>query len=207
LPHLFDRFWQVDSSNRRRHGGLGLGLAIVRSIVEIHSGTVEAASPGLGQGATFTVTLPLSAAEERLSAETPQPPRAQSLAERRILVVDDNSDTLDMLAMILEAEGASVKCALTGDAACDVASRWKADVLVLDIAMPGEDGFSLLQRLRSIYPAGTELPALAVTGYAGVEARDRALASGFQGHLAKPFPVDELVRMIEALTPKRSPER
>jgi len=111
-------------------------------------------------------------------------------------VVDDNSDTLDMLAMILQAEGAAVKCALTGDAACDIASDWKADVLVLDLAMPGEDGFSLLKRLRTLHGSDTAPPAVAVTGYAGVEARDRAIGSGFQGHLAKPFPVEELVKLI-----------
>ena len=194
LPHLFDRFWQADSSDRRRHGGLGLGLAIVRSIVEMHGGTVQATSPGPGRGATFAVTLPLTRSVEVIPDKTAAP--VGSLAGVRILVVDDNSDTLDMLAMILQAEGAAVKCALTGDAACDIASDWKADVLVLDLAMPGEDGFSLLKRLRALHGSDTAPPAVAVTGYAGVEARDRAIGSGFQAHLAKPFPVEELVKLI-----------
>jgi PAS domain S-box-containing protein len=194
LPHLFDRFWQADSSDRRRHGGLGLGLAIVRSIVEMHGGTVQATSPGPGRGATFAVTLPLTRSVEVIADKTAAP--VGSLAGVRILVVDDNSDTLDMLAMILQAEGAAVKCALTGDAACDIASDWKADVLVLDLAMPGEDGFSLLKRLRALHGSEAAPPAVAVTGYAGVEARDRAIGSGFQGHLAKPFPVEELVKLI-----------
>ncbi|MCI3951285.1 MAG: hypothetical protein K0R53_782 [Burkholderiales bacterium] len=194
LPHLFDRFWQADSSDRRRHGGLGLGLTIVRSIVEMHGGTVQATSPGPGRGATFAVTLPLTRSVEVIADKTAAP--VGSLAGVRILVVDDNSDTLDMLAMILQAEGAAVKCALTGDAACDIASDWKADVLVLDLAMPGEDGFSLLKRLRALHGSEAAPPAVAVTGYAGVEARDRAIGSGFQGHLAKPFPVEELVKLI-----------
>lgn len=201
LPHLFDRFWQADSSSRRRHGGLGLGLAIVRSIVEIHGGTVQAASPGLGLGATFTVTLPLSSEQPEAGPADPEQTRAHALAGLRILVVDDNEDTLDMLAMLLQAEGAAVNSASMGNAACDIAGRWQPDVVILDLAMPGEDGFSLLKRLRAISKSGA-FPAIAVTGFASAEARDRALASGFQAHLSKPFAVEQLIALIGTLARK-----
>ena len=203
LPHLFDRFWQVDSTDRRRHGGLGLGLAIVRSIVEMHGGTVEAESAGRGRGATFKVTLPLSVSDPGAEQPMPPPIERRSLSGLRILAVDDNADTLDVLALILRAEGAVVRCASDADAACAIAQTWKADVLVLDLAMPGEDGYSLLRRLRALHGSEVAPPAIAVTGYAGVEARDRAVASGFQAHLAKPFPVDELVAVIGQLADER----
>lgn len=197
LPRLFDRFWQADSSSRRRHGGLGLGLAIVRSIVEMHGGSVQATSPGLGQGATFIVTLPLCAEEAADPANGIDHDAARALTGVRILIVDDNADTLEMLATILRAEGASVRHADSGDAACDIASGWRPDVAVLDLAMPDEDGFTLLKRLRALHEK--KFPALAVTGFAGSEVRDRTLASGFQGHLAKPFAVEELVSLIGTL--------
>ena len=197
LPRLFDRFWQADSSSRRRYGGLGLGLAIVRSIVEMHRGSVQATSPGLGRGATFTVTLPLSAEEPAVAASGVHQDAIRELVGVRILIVDDNVDTLEMLATILQAEGASVRHVDSGDAACDIASTWKPDVAVLDLAMPGEDGFTLLKRLRALREK--EFPALAVTGFASSEVRDRALASGFQAHLSKPFVIEELVTLIGML--------
>ena len=202
LPHLFDRFWQADSTNRRKYGGLGLGLAIVRSIVEMHGGTVEASSAGIGCGATLTVTLPLSnlvpVTDERHAAPAP----ISGVRGFKLLVVDDHTDALEMLAMVLQAEGAQVRCASTGDAACDIVTQWTPDVLILDLAMPGEDGFTLLKRLRALRPGGASIPAIALTGYAGGEARDRAVSSGFQAHLAKPFDTQELLNLIGTLTGK-----
>jgi DNA-binding response OmpR family regulator len=117
------------------------------------------------------------------------------------LIVDDNEDTLDMLAMLLEAEGAAVNQASRVNAACDIASRWQPDVVILDLAMPGEDGFSLLKRLRAISKS-VAFPAIALTGFASAEARDRALTSGFQAHLSKPFAVEQLVALIGTLARK-----
>jgi PAS domain S-box-containing protein len=199
LSHLFDRFWQADSSSRRRYGGLGLGLAIVRSLVELHGGNVEAASPGLGHGATFTVTLPLSEAAPAADTAVAEQRQSDSLKGLRILVIDDDADTVELLAVILRAQGASVNCASTGRAAYDMAARCRPDVVVSDLAMPEEDGFSLLKRLRALHGSDAAFPAVAVTGFADVDGRNRALAGGFQAHLAKPFALAELIDLIAKL--------
>lgn len=199
LPHIFDRFRQADSSTRRPYGGLGLGLAIVRSLVELHRGSVSADSPGKGGGSTFTVTLPLvseSLAELAHTAAIDENDAA-SLENLRILIVDDNEDAAAMAAKMLSLEGVRVETANGPAQALAAAVRLKPDLALLDIGMPGEDGYHLVQRLRR--ELGTDaagLPAIALTGYASTEDKTRAFTSGFQAHLAKPFQVADLFRLI-----------
>ncbi len=208
LPHVFDRFRQADSSSRRAHGGLGLGLAIVRNIVELHGGAVHAASAGEGQGATFTVELPLSilhptTAPARVHPRTSDavPFKAvQTLNGVRVLVVDDEPDTLETVETVLSRCGADVHTAATVEAALDEVTRWHPDLVVSDIGMPGEDGYSLIARLRALGPAaGGNVPAIALTAYARVEDRLRVLTAGFQMHVPKPIEPAELVAVISSV--------
>jgi PAS domain S-box-containing protein len=199
LPHVFDRFRQADSSYTRLGAGLGLGLAIVRSVVELHGGTVEATSPGEGHGASFTVTLPVTgapprAALERDLAESSQP----RLDGIRILVVDDQPDERELLDTVLTGLGARVTVADSADGAMRVVEVDRPTLLVTDIAMPVQDGYALLRRIRNLPDERRNLPAIAVTAHARVEDRSRALAAGFQGYLSKPIEHTRLVRFSAA---------
>ena len=202
LPHVFDRFRQADSSTTRAHGGLGLGLAIVRHLVEQHGGTVEAASAGENRGARFTVRLPapeVSASRARDST-TPSAPAADALAGTRILAVDDDPDTCAALATLLESHGADVRTAQSADDALRALRAWHADVVVSDIAMPGVDGYELLQRLQRFErQGGVRLPAIALSAHARAEDRAAALAAGFAVHLAKPVEPAQLIGAVAAL--------
>jgi PAS domain S-box-containing protein len=202
LPLVFDRFRQADSSITRRHGGLGLGLAIVRHIVELHGGAVSAHSEGPDRGSTFVVTLPFSppAAARGVAAPAavPRVARGSRLKNLRILAVDDDSDARDVLDRLLQREKAEVRTAGSASDAIAVAESWRPDILLLDLGMPGESGYELLARLRRM---GHRAPAVAMTGYAREEDAARALYAGFQAHLAKPFQMDELCRQIRALLP------
>jgi signal transduction histidine kinase len=199
LPRVFDIFRQADSSARRRHGGLGLGLAIVSSLVALHGGTIAAESRGRGHGATFIVALPLVPAG--LADALPEPASsaedAQSLRDIRVLVVDDDAEHVEMMTEMLRLEGMSVMTAASAADALLAVKSWKPEVLMLDIAMPGMDGYDLLVRMRrdAGVPHGA-LPAIAITGFASESDQTRARAAGFQGHLAKPFEVQALRRMI-----------
>jgi signal transduction histidine kinase/ActR/RegA family two-component response regulator len=213
LPHVFERFRQADDATTQRHTGLGLGLAIVRQLVELHGGTVDAASEGMGRGATFTVRLPISAGEaqegqaaalgeRRTAASGASPmPRLPRLDALRILVVDDNADGRTLTSLVLTQAGASVKGVASVREALRMLELERPDALVSDIGLPDHDGYELIRQIRQ-YEAdhGGFLPAVALTGYARAEDRARILAAGFQAHVAKPVDPVELTAAIESVT-------
>ncbi len=200
LPFVFDRFRQADGSTTRKHSGLGLGLAIVRHLVELHGGTVRAASAGEGRGATFSIKLPLisstTAVSEPSKPVASMPDTAPKLSGLRALVVDDQSDVLELLTTILHLQEAEVRNANSVDEALKIMATWQPDVLISDIAMPDSDGYELIRRIRN---AGSKLPAISLTAHARAEDRVRALAAGFQMHLSKPVEPYELIVSIASL--------
>ena len=195
LPHVFDQFRQLDSAPSRSSGGLGLGLAIVRHIVRLHGGRVEAESQGLKKGAMFRVMLPLMAMAPELLAE-PRGRRAEDpggLEGVGVIAVDDDADTRELLQQLLGQWGADVRIASSARHAIELVEQHLPDVLVTDIGLPDEDGYVLIRQLRARPPdAGGGIPAIALTAYATAEDRSRALAAGFQLHLAKPIDPDAL---------------
>jgi PAS domain S-box-containing protein len=206
LPYVFDRFRQADSGPTRAFGGLGLGLAIVRHLAELHGGTVTASSPGEGQGSAFTVTLPgldarAIAAQPRSVAAMVEPPRGGvDLNGVRVLLVEDEADTRELLSLALAGYGACVRAAGSVPEALAALDAGPADVLVSDIGMPERDGYALLDEVRrASTPEVAGLPAIALTAYAKHEDRAQALAAGFQAHLAKPLEPLKLARTIRAL--------
>jgi signal transduction histidine kinase len=219
LPHVFERFRQADGATTRRHTGLGLGLAIVRQLVELHRGTVHATSQGVGRGATFIVRLPISAGEvqggqasalgeRRMTASAASPiPRLPRLDELRILVVDDNPDGRTLTSLVLTQAGATVTAVASVREALQMLEVERPDALVSDIGLPDEDGYGLIRQIRQ-YEAehGGFLPAVALTGYARVEDRARSLAAGFQAHLQKPVDPVELTTAIATITHPRESE-
>jgi PAS domain S-box-containing protein len=204
LPYVFDRFRQADSSSTRPYGGLGLGLAIVRHLVELHGGTVHANSLGEQQGATFTVKLPLLKNQQTSAAPplplSPSPPVPPSLFGVRVLVVDDEADSREFITTVLQQCHAEVQAVASVQEALEVLLVWKPDVLVSDIGMPQEDGYSLIRKLRSQPPEqGGKIPAAALTAYARVEDRMRAIQEGYQLHLPKPIEPAELATVVASL--------
>ncbi len=211
LPYVFDRFRQADNSATRKHGGLGLGLAITRHLVEMHGGTIHAVSEGEGKGATFTVRLPLSSIaghqgpapeRPRITYEQQEPNRAlQSLEGIRILVVDDEPDARDLIATVLRRSGAVVTAAHSVAEALECAKAIPPDFLISDIEMADEDGYSLIRKIRgSNIPEFRSIPAIALTAYAGPGDRMRALEAGFQVHMPKPVQPAELVLVVANLS-------
>jgi PAS domain S-box-containing protein len=207
LPNVFDRFRQADSGITRKQGGLGLGLAIVRHLVEMHGGTVQAESEGVGKGSTFVVHLPMIPLK-RESARGGRKPSAEirglehlsSLSSIRVLVVDDEPDTREMLAMVLGECEAEVRTAESAAQTLAILDEWVPDVLISDIGMPGADGYELIKKIRDLPPdEGGRIPAVALTAYARFEDRMRALGAGFQMHVAKPVEPAELVMVIHSL--------
>jgi signal transduction histidine kinase/ActR/RegA family two-component response regulator len=216
LPHVFERFRQADSTSTRKHSGLGLGLSIVRHLIEMHGGKVEAHSDGEGQGATFRVMLPLMALRKERASSARDPSQGEgapgvengdsagpalSLKGLRVLIVDDEPDAREMLDLMLKQHDADVKVTETARGALELMEQWKPDILVSDIGMPVEDGYSLIHQVRALKPErGGDTPAVALTGYASHADREQLLASGYQIHMAKPVEVDELVMAIARLS-------
>jgi len=209
LPFVFDRFRQQDGSTSRAHGGLGLGLSIVRNLVELHGGEIRASSAGLGKGSTFILHLPISlvdlakAPESRESEEAAFPfavPDDPSLAGLKVLVVDDEPDTREILQRLLASCDAQVLLAASAREALTLLRQEKPHVLVSDIGMPHEDGYWLIQQVRSLAPEeGGSIPALALTALARADDRIRALRAGFQAHTAKPVETAELIYLVAGL--------
>ena len=210
LPVVFERFRQADSSSTREHGGLGLGLALVRHLVELHGGTVLARSDGEGKGATFVVKLPLRLARDDggtvtrvhpTAREAPAPLAVGTALDRvRVLVVDDDRDALDLAAAILTRAHAEVRVETSAADALAALGEWRPDVVIADIEMPGEDGLSLIQKIRTLESgSGRRVPAIAVTAYGRPEDRIRTLSAGFSMHVPKPVDPGELVAIVASL--------
>jgi len=196
LPHIFEKFRQADSSTRRRHGGLGLGLSIVRSLVEMHGGTVSATSDGPGTGAKFTVTLPLNSEQFQTAADISPGAGHIDLKSIRVLVVDDDVSNLEMVAKMLQLRGAEVMTSPHATDALAVARTWRPDALVLDIGMPDKDGYELLAELGKLLGDLHKIPAVALTGFASSEDRARAMRAGFHAHISKPFDMEALCILV-----------
>ncbi len=205
-PFIFDRFRQADGSTTRQHGGLGLGLAIVRHLVELHRGSIEVSSEGKDRGSTFTVSLPIASIANMVNVHNGQPlylegddsTTGSGLFEGlRILVVDDEADSRDLVSAILTRCGSEVRCSESVAEAIQVFREWDPDLLVSDIGMPHEDGYSLIKKVRKLRSKGAkQIPALALTAYATDEDRSRALSAGFQAHLSKPIEPVVLITSI-----------
>ena len=212
LPYVFDRFSQADSSSTRAHAGLGLGLGIVRHLVELHGGTVQAFSRGEGQGATFAVRLPLLVAHHRGENEVVriELPAVRTIEQGfadltgvSVLVVEDNDDSRKLLQTILTRSGAAVRVAESAATALRILAGEWPDIVISDIEMPGEDGYSLIRRIRLQEPPSRRVPAIALTAYTRSVDRVRALAAGFQTHMSKPVEPAELVAAVKSLSAQR----
>jgi CheY-like chemotaxis protein len=208
LPHVFDRFRQADASTTRRQSGLGLGLAIAKQLVEMHGGSIRVKSPGEGQGATFTVMLPIIVVHpERPEAEKVRPKETITteeiclecaLAGLKVLVVEDEPDARQLIRRVLEDCKAKVALATSAAEALELLGPFRPDVIVSDIGMPEQDGYDLIRQVRASYSA-KEIPAAALTAFARTEERKRALLAGFQTHIAKPVDPAELTAAVASL--------
>jgi PAS domain S-box-containing protein len=208
LPHVFERFSQKDSSTHREYGGLGLGLAISKQLVDLHGGTIQAKSLGEGQGATFVVTLPLIIMPKETDRARRVHPTAVDISEAvpvpkldgvRALVIDDEADALELIQRVLEDQGAIVNTVHSGEAALEWLDSSTPDVLISDIGMPGMDGYQFMRQMRAAEPRGRRIPALALTAFARPDDRKHAILAGYQAHLAKPFDMAELAIVVAGL--------
>jgi CheY-like chemotaxis protein len=210
LPYVFDRFRQGDAGTTRQHGGLGLGLAIVRHLVELHGGEVKVESPGRGHGATFRVILPLTIARQDRADVTPAHPAdvqvRQSLPVRRLdhvraLIVDDEPEARELFCTIIENAGGEVRTAASARDAVGVLQNWWPEVLLSDVEMPHEDGYVLMEQVNAMERRERHrIAAIAVTAHSRPEDRLRALEAGFKWHLPKPIEPTELVAVVASLT-------
>ena len=197
LPHVFDRFRQADGTRTRSHGGLGLGLAIVDALVKLHGGQVRAESEGPGRGSRFTFTLPRI--KEVTHVGEAQSASVSPMTNQCVLIVDDSPDTLALLQTLFEQKGSRVLCAASGEEALKLVAEQPPSVIISDIGMPGMDGYQLLVELRRL-PHMAHVPAVAISGYAMDEDRERALNVGYVAHLPKPIDVDNLFALIREIT-------
>jgi PAS domain S-box-containing protein len=210
LPHVFERFRQADFSHTRGNGGLGLGLSIVRQLVELHRGTVTAESPGEGAGTTITVILPLTSLHDDLNAiektgfgsvRNSPTPGQHLLLGLRVLIVDDEVDSRELVAAILVRVGAEVFTVASGTEALEQMKRQRFDLLISDIGMPGMNGYDLIGQVRELAEEyGGRTPAVALTAYAGIDDRNRALAAGYEMHIPKPFEPADLITVVTIVT-------
>jgi CheY-like chemotaxis protein len=212
LPFVFGRFRQADSTTTRLHGGLGLGLAIVRHLIELHGGTVEVASAGEGRGASFAISLPV-ATEHEISTEIVEGETEAALTDAfvtmrpeldltglRVLVVDDEPDTLEVIRAMLHQYGANVRIAGSSSDALETLREWKPDVLLSDLGMPGEDGFTLVKNVQTLArQQGIEIPAAALTAHVGEADRNNAIAAGYHTHISKPVDPHTLASAVADL--------
>ena len=221
LPHVFERFRQADASTSRRHGGLGLGLSIAKQLVELHGGSIHASSHGHGTGSTFTVELPAMVLDVDAAGRSgPRQQPSHSIAEQldayapaaklggvRVLVVDDEPDARSLIERLLEDCEATVTTAGSANEALEQVAREAPDVLLSDIGMPTEDGYSLMRRIRSLSGEASRIPAIALTAYARAEDRVKALQAGYQMHLSKPVEPVKLIEMVASLVKPRAGNR
>jgi len=199
LPKIFEHFSQQETSTTRSRGGLGLGLAIVKQLVDLHGGTIAATSDGKGLGATFTLKLPLAFSSSHLFTSETQPLRVLDLSALTVLVIDDDADSRILTSRILKDVGATVVDAGSAEAAIASIRAHKPDLVISDIGMPEQDGYTMLRRLRGMGYSAEQLPAIALTAFARMEDRAQALAAGFQDHLIKPLEPQTLLRRIATL--------
>jgi CheY-like chemotaxis protein len=213
LPFIFDRFRQANSSSTRTHAGLGLGLALVKHLVELHGGSITAMSGGEGQGATFVVKLPITIVAEVASAH-PTAPTAEPLPSGvrldgiDVLVVDDDADALELVVAILASAGALVRSARSAAEAMEILTEWRPTVLVSDIEMPGEDGYSFITKVRRLEAdRGGTTPAIALSAYGRMQDRMLALTAGYNMHVPKPVDPGELTTIIASVAGRAIPAR
>ena len=207
IPHIFERFRQADGSTRRKYGGLGLGLAIVKSLVEMHGGTITAASEGENRGATFAVRMQLSGGLDEQSESAKKKTNSNKteahsgiLADTKIIIVDDENDALELLKFVLKNNGAEVFAFNSANEVLEKTEKINPDVLISDISMAEMDGYDLIHRIRaSSFSRSKFLPAIAITAYTSVEDRAQVLSAGFQLHISKPFDVEEVPQQVRQL--------
>jgi signal transduction histidine kinase len=218
LPFIFDRFRQADTSARRKHGGLGVGLSIVRSLVELHGGEVHVASDGPGKGAVFTILLPImgladatqsEGSQELIDSRWKQKDRASEddvspslLSGLKVLAVDDQQDTRDLITLALMRFGADVRASDSAASALETIASWQPNVIVSDIGLPEMDGYDFMRELRKLEGDAKRIPAIALTGYAGAIDESKALNAGYELHFSKPINLSELAHAIARLSRK-----